>query len=94
MKASAVVILATFALAAPAVALQCPTDYHVSGSYCVPNTGASPGPTIPRMGTCPTDYHPSGDFCLGNRDAKPAVIRNGSCPTGSHPSGDYCLSSR
>lgn len=92
MKATLAAILATFALAAPVTALQCPTDYHVSGSYCVPNAGASPGPAIPKVGTCPTDYHPSGDFCLGNRNARPAVIRTGSCPSGYHASGDYCLS--
>lgn len=93
MRATFAATLATFAFAGPATALQCPTDYHVSGNYCVPNPGANPGPAIPKVGTCPTDYHASGDFCLGNRNAKPALIRRGSRPTGYHPSGEYCLSS-
>lgn len=77
-----------------ATAMQCPTDYHVSGSYCIPNANASPGPAIPKVGSCPTDYHPSGDFCLGSRNAAPAVVRMGSCPVGYNPSGDYCLANR
>lgn len=94
ISSSVAALFVTLAFSTSGAAMQCPTGYYRSGSYCLPNAGARPGPAIPRVGTCPTDYHPSGDFCLGNRSAKPAVIRTGSCPAGYHASGDYCLRSR
>lgn len=86
--------LALLLVTSAAMGLECPANSHISGSYCVPNTGTSPGPAIPKIGSCPTDYHPAGDLCIGSQNAKRAVIRIGSCPTDHHASGDYCLANR
>ena len=69
----------------------CPSGYHSSGGYCVPNSDKAL-PAIPKNGSCASGYHSSGDYCLANSNkSREAIIKNGSCPSGYHSSGGYCL---
>jgi hypothetical protein len=69
----------------------CPSGYHTSGNYCIPNNRSS-GAAVMRDGFCPSGYHSSGNYCLANNLASgKAIFRNGFCPSGYHASGKYCV---
>jgi hypothetical protein len=69
----------------------CPSGYHASGNYCVPNSNRS-GAAIERDGFCPSGYHASGNYCVANNASSgKAIFRNGFCPSGYHASGNYCI---
>jgi hypothetical protein len=69
----------------------CPSGYHQSSDYCLPNSERSEF-ALPKFGSCPSGYHQSGDYCLANsNNSSHAIIKVGSCPSGYHQSGDYCL---
>lgn len=69
----------------------CPSGYHASGNYCVPNNHSS-GAAIMRDGFCPSGYHASGNYCVANNSTTgKAIMRNGFCPSGYHASGNYCI---
>lgn len=72
----------------------CPSGYHASGNYCVPNDIRS-GAAVEREGFCPSGYHASGSYCVANSASSgKAIFRNGFCPNGYHSSGNYCLQNR
>jgi hypothetical protein len=81
--------ICAFAQAVPKVGT-CPSDYHTSGSACVPNSQDRPArPALPKVGSCPSGYHTSGDYCLAyDAEARHAIPKTGPCPSG------YCLSFR
>lgn len=69
----------------------CPSGYHASSNYCVPNNFNS-GAAVERDGSCPSGYHASGNYCVANNASSgKAIYRNGSCPSGYHASGRYCI---
>lgn len=70
----------------------CPSGYHVSGGYCVPNSDKARA-AIEKNGACPSGYFISGDYCLGGQNAKPVMHKQGACPAGWFASGNYCLKS-
>jgi hypothetical protein len=73
----------------------CPSDYHTSGSACIPTSKErAVHPALPRVGSCPSGYHASGDYCLGYEGAQHAIPKTGACPSRYHSSGAYCLSFR
>lgn len=71
----------------------CPSGYHVSGRYCVPNTDDS-RVAIEKTGACPSGYFISGDYCLAGQNAKPVMHKHGACPAGWFASGNYCLKAK
>jgi hypothetical protein len=69
----------------------CPSGYHQSSDYCLPNSDRSVF-ALPKVGSCPSGYHQSSDYCLANsNNSSHAIIKVGTCPSGYHQSGDYCL---
>ena len=71
----------------------CPSGYHSSGNYCVPNRGARFA--IVRDGSCPSGYYSSGNYCVASSErTRLAIARRGSCPSGYYSSGNYCVSLR
>jgi len=46
-------------------ATTCPSGYHKSGNYCVPNSKQSKS-IIPKSGACPSGWHPQGQWCVKN----------------------------
>ncbi len=69
----------------------CPSGYHASGNYCVPNNSGT-GAAVERDGFCPSGYHASGNYCVANSSsAGKAFFKDGFCPSGYHASGKYCI---
>ena len=47
----------------------CPSNYSVSGQYCVPNRYARDA--IPKVGkTCPSGWYVSGPFCVSQTERR------------------------
>jgi hypothetical protein len=76
---TAIPILIAFALFATGARAQplplpktgpaCPSNYTVSGSYCVPNQQARDA--IPKLGSvCPFGYYVSGQYCVSQQDRR------------------------
>jgi hypothetical protein len=42
---------------------QCSSGYVQSGAYCVPKSGGTVRPAVPRVGTCPSGWSQSGGAC-------------------------------
>jgi hypothetical protein len=92
---SFIVLIPQYSLAVEAYPLPrtgfCPSGYHSSGNYCVPNNRSS-GAAVMREGFCPSGYHASGNYCVANNlSSGKAIMRDGFCPSGYHASGKYCI---
>ena len=68
----------------------CPSGWHASGNYCVPNSKDTL-PIVPKVGVCPSGWHAAGNYCVANSESsKPIVPKQGACPHGWHASGAWC----
>ena len=75
----------------------CPSGYHTSSGYCVPNSGGRSRGAIEKIGShCPVGFSTSGRYCLSDpSNRRQAIEKTGtSCPSGWFTSGRYCVQNR
>lgn len=69
----------------------CPSGWHASGGYCVPNSKDAL-PIVQKVGVCPSGWHAAGNYCVANSgESRPIVPKQGVCPSGWRAAGAWCM---